>query len=128
MTLPMNQTLAGEGGRYLAIGLLNTAVGMLAFYLCLGMGLGHQLALACNFIVGGLHSYLWNRFWTFRAAGSHLRQLSRFGVVTLGTYLVNAALLEGLVRAGIAPMLAQMGCLFVTTALGFFAHRLWSFR
>lgn len=116
-----------QGHRYLIVGCLNTAVGYGVFGVGVWLGLPHQVALVLNYLIGGLNSYLWNRFWTFRATGSHLRQIPRFMAVTVGVYGVNALLLEGLVRLGLHALLAQLICLVVTTVLGFFAHRLWTF-
>lgn len=117
-----------QGGRYLVVGCLNTAVGYLVFGAGLWLGLSHQVALMGNYLLGGLHSYLWNRFWTFRTAGSKRREVPRFVAVTLAVYAVNAGLLELFIRMGFLPLLAQVACLAITTVLGFLGHRAWSFR
>lgn len=120
--------LWAEGGRYILVGILNTAVGYGVFGACLWLGWPHQLSLLASYVIGGIHSYFWNRHWTFRALGQHRRQIPRFVGVTAMTYALNALLLELLARMGIVPLLAQLGCLGITTVVGFLLHRSWSFR
>lgn len=117
-----------QGWRYLVVGCLNTVVGYVAFGAGLSFGLAHQVSLLASYLLGGIHSYFWNRYWTFRATGSHRQQVPRFVAVTTAVYGANAVLLELLIRHGIAPLIAQVVCLFVTTVLGFVGHRAWSFR
>lgn len=124
----MSQAIHVQGFRYLIIGALNTLIGYGVFYLGLRLGLFHQFALLSSYVVGGIHSYLWNRFWTFGATGSHLSHGVKFTVMTLVILGLNALMLEGLVRFGLTPQLAQLGCLAVTTVVGFLGHRGWSFR
>ena len=124
----MSHSLHIQGLRYIIIGLLNTLIGYGVFYLGLRMGLYHQLALVLCYLVGGINSYFWNRLWTFRATGSHAAQGTKFVVMTILILILNAIMLEWLVRIGFKPALAQIGCLFVTTIVGFFGHRFWSFR
>lgn len=124
----MSQAIHVQGLRYLIIGVLNTMIGYGVFYLGLHLGIVHQLALLASYVIGGIHSYCWNRFWTFRATGSHLDHGFRFMVMTLFLLGLNAVMLELLVRFGFSPKLAQLGCLAVTTVVGFLGHRAWSFR
>ncbi len=120
--------LLGSGVRYALVGVLNTAVGYAVFYLCLRLGMGHLVSLALSYAVGVVHSFLWNRLWTFKAQGAVARQVPRFVVVTGLTFALNAAMLQGLVHVGMRPDLGQLMCLVVTTVVGYFGHRLWSFR
>jgi putative flippase GtrA len=124
----MSGSIHTQGIRYLLIGVLNTLVGYGVFIGGLRLGWPHQVALAVSFLLGSTHSYLWNRFWTFRATGTHLALGGRFLIMSLGLYGLNAVLLEALVRLGMAPLWAQIACQFVTTATGFVGHRQWSFR
>lgn len=124
----MSQAIHVQGLRYLIIGVLNTMIGYGIFYLGLHLSLFHQLALLLSYVIGGIHSYCWNRFWTFRATGSHLAHGLKFTAMTLLILGLNAVMLEVLVRLGFPPKLAQLGCLAVTTVVGFLGHRSWSFR
>lgn len=120
--------LLGSSVRYALVGVLNTLVGYAVFFVALRLGFGHLLALALSYAVGVVHSFLWNRYWTFRATGTFRRQVPKFLAVTLGTFALNAAMLHGLVTVGLSPAVAQLLCLGVTTVVGYAGHRLWSFR
>lgn len=124
----VSATLLGSGVRYALVGVLNTVVGYGVFYLCLRLGVGHLPALAVSYAVGVIHSFFWNRLWTFKAQGAMSRQVPRFLAVTGMTFGLNALMLQGLVHAGLRPDLGQLMCLVVTTVVGFVGHRLWSFR
>lgn len=118
----------GSGLRYALVGVLNTIVGYGVFYLCLRLGMGHLASLALSYAVGVVHSFCWNRFWTFKAQGAFRRQVPRFFAVTAGTFALNAGMLQGLVHLGVPPAVGQLMCLVVTTGVGYVGHRLWSFR
>ena len=80
-------------------------------------------------MIGVGHSYLWNRYWTFRATGSHVNQGAKFLLVNLVALAVTKALMrlfvEGLhVSAVVAPFLV----LVITTAISYFSYKHWSFR
>lgn len=125
-------SLGAQGGRYLIVGVLNTLVGLGAFALALWLlegrvPLAHQLAMVANWATGTVHSYLWNRYWTFQAGtGAVSRQLPRFVLINLGLMALNAFMLEGLVRL-LPALVAQVLCIGVTTLLGFVGHRRFSF-
>lgn len=124
----LTAALGGSGLRYAVVGVLNTGVGYAVFYAGLRLGLGHLFALALSYAVGVVHSFLWNRYWTFRADGAFGRQVPRFLAVTGATFALNALMLQALVHAGLPAAGAQLFCLAVTTAVGYLGHRLWSFR
>lgn len=124
----LSTALFGSGLRYALVGVLNTVLGYAVFYVALKLGLDHLLALALSYAVGAVHSFLWNRFWTFRSDGAFHRQVPKFLIVTVVTFGLNGAMLQALVHAGIGAAVAQIFCLAVTTGVGYVGHRLWSFR
>ncbi len=114
--------------RYGLIGLINTGVAYAIFLAGLVFTLPPQAALVAGTVVGAGNSFLMNRFWTFRESRTTWEsQLPRFAVVATGVWLLNAAMLEGLLRLRWLPAYAQLACLVVTTVVGFFAHRRVSF-
>lgn len=122
------EALKGPGGRYLAVGVLNTAVQLGLFQLALLLGQGLMAALVFSWAIAIAHSYAWNRRWTFRSQGAVARQLPRFLAVTFFCMGLNAVMLRALVGLGLRPLSAQVLCLGVTTAVGYLAQRLWTFR
>ena len=120
--------LAVQALRYGLIGVLNTGVAYAIFLVGLAVSFPPQVALVAGTVVGAGNSFLLNRFWTFRDHGSSWEaQLPRFLGVATGVWLLNAGLLELLLRGGWSPALAQLVCLVVTTVVGFIAHRQVSF-
>lgn len=124
----LSTAFLGSGLRYALVGVLNTALSYAVFYVGVHRGIGHLLALAVSYAVGVVHSFLWNRYWTFKAEGAFRRQVPKFLAVTLVTFALNAVMLQALVHAGLPAAMAQLFCLVVTTAVGYLGHRLWSFR
>lgn len=123
----MTGSMQRQSFRYLLIGAANTLLGNLAYFVAVTLGLPHQAALGLNYVLGGAHGYLWHCHWTFQATGRHAAQVPRFLLVIALNYGLNAVLLEALVRLGLEPRLAQLGCLAFTTAFGFVGHRYFSF-
>lgn len=124
----VSASLLGSGLRYALVGVLNTLVGYAVFYVVLHLGMGHLASLAVSYAVGVVHSFFWNRRWTFKAQGAFRRQAPRFLAVTGVTFALNALMLQGLVQVGVRPDIGQLLCLVVTTVVGYAGHRLWSFR
>ena len=78
--------------KFLAVGLLNTLVGLMVIYLCKWVaGFGDVTANMIGYAVGLLNSFAWNRQWTFRDSGAALPALARFASVFLVSYAANLA-------------------------------------
>jgi putative flippase GtrA len=78
--------------RFLAVGVLNTFVGLGVIYACKYFGqMGDVPANATGYVVGVVHSFLWNRRWTFAHAGAMLPAAVRFVGVFCVAYLANLA-------------------------------------
>src|SRR5260221_10687795 len=54
-------------GRFLVIGLANTAVSFVAYRALLALGTPYALAAPLAFVVGAVNGYAFNRRWTFAA-------------------------------------------------------------
>lgn len=87
--------------RYLFVGCLNTVVGVgityLVYVLC-----GYSLfepdsipssvkfaATLSGQVIGGIHSYLWNKFFTFRSRKKSVGEIVRFAIVCAVQYASN---------------------------------------
>jgi putative flippase GtrA len=76
--------------KFLAVGVLNTLVGLCAIYLCKWLGgIGDAAANAVGYTVGLANSFAWNRRWTFNHSDAMLPAAVRFVVVFLIAYLLN---------------------------------------
>lgn len=83
-----------EIGRYLLVGVVNTAVGYGAIMgLQYGLGTSALAANAGGYAVGWVVSYLLNRSYTFRSNRPHAQSLPAFAVAAGICYAVNAGVL-----------------------------------
>ena len=85
-------------GKFAAIGFTNFAVDLGVLYVLIGLtghdaGLWYTLFKTISFLVSMTHSYGWNKFWTFSAAGSHGggREFASFAAVSMLSLLVNVS-------------------------------------
>jgi putative flippase GtrA len=111
--------------RYLAVGAINTLIGVVAIYLAIFLFrandvvanlVGYSLGLAC--------SYALNRRWTFASDGAVAPQLVRF----LLAYLANLGAVLGLTRYfAVNRYLAQAVGALPYTMIGYLGSRLLAF-
>ena len=90
--------------RFLLVGCLNTLVGTgttLLVYFAMGYGLFEQsnistmqtfIATIVGYAVGTVHSYLWNKFFTFKSKEKSFAEFLRFVIVCVVQYVVNYGL------------------------------------
>ena len=86
------ERIAGQLLRFIIVGLVNTAVDLVAFYL-LGLipGMPDVAAKAISYILGILNSFVWNKYWTFgaRRSARGRREFTVFFSVNVPPLLVN---------------------------------------
>ncbi|WP_235829734.1 GtrA family protein [Frigidibacter oleivorans] len=90
---------------FLAVGLLNTAVGYAIFAAALAAGAPPRRAVAVQFLLGVLWNFATHRSLVFGTGG--LARLPLYAAGYLLIYGVNIAALEALMRAGFGPLAAQ---------------------
>lgn len=83
-------------GRFVAVGFTNAAVdfGVLNLLIALtgiATGSGFSVFKAVSFIVANVHSYAWNKYWVFDAAGRQnmAREFTKFFIVSLVSLFIN---------------------------------------
>lgn len=81
---------------------------------------GYLLGLACSFVL--------NKRWTFEHSGSPLLALGRFLVVFGASYLLNLAVVIGVIRAGASPYWAHLSGMPFYTVAFYFGCRHFAFR
>lgn len=114
--------------RFVLVGILNTIVGYGAFFILLNY-FDYLAALLVSYGVGILHSFLWNKYWTFRSGGVRIAEFLKFNSVYVLSLVVNAAALAALVEVlRLDPKLGQLLLLPVTTLISYLGHKYWSFR
>ena len=93
------------------------------------LGLHHSLGAIGAFCVAVSSNFYWNRHWTFRASDGHAGfQAARFFAVSIGGLLVNLAILEALIGAGLSALPAQAIAVALVMPLNFVGNKLWTFQ
>ena len=137
------------------IGVLNTLVDFGVFWLMtrligdgptvvlLGTAIvtGPYLANLVSYVVANIHSFLWNKFWTFeRKDRITKREAVRYLVTSLGYVAISTACLgafmkvlglpafAGLFPADWVPMLAKVPTAVVTIFYNYLMNKFWVFR
>ena len=117
--------------KFAAVGASGYAVNLVAFaMLAAGADLHHIPAAIGAFLIAVTNNFLWNRHWTFSAAGGHAgHQGARFLAVSLLGLAINLAALELLVSvAGLPELPAQALAVAVAMPANFVGNKLWTFR
>lgn len=119
-----------------AVGIANTAVDAGVFTLLVqslgwSTGVRATAASAAGFIVGSVHSYLWNSRVTFGRGGrpDSARIASQFAAVTLGGLVLTSAVFAGVEAVG-APyglIAAKSAAVTAGVAWNFWLLRRWVF-
>jgi putative flippase GtrA len=95
-----------------------------------GLDVHHIPAAIGAFLIAVTNNFIWNRHWTFDAAGGHAGQQAwRFVAVSvagLGVNLIALALLVDL--AGLPELLGQALAVAIAMPVNFIANRMWTFR
>ena len=114
--------------KFVAVGLLNTIVGYGSFFI-LSYYTFYLFALILSHFIGVTHSYIWNKYWTFRTPKNHVKEFVKFNIVYLVILLTNVTLLGFLVEVlAIDPRIGQLIALPMVTIISYFGHRFWSFN
>jgi putative flippase GtrA len=114
-------------GRFVTVGLSNTAISIIVYTGLLGVGVVYWLSGGIGFAAGAINGYLFNRRWTFASPDSWRARI-RYVVVQLAGLFGTAGLLWGFVSsARIGRVGAYAVVIPVVTAATFLANRNWTF-
>jgi putative flippase GtrA len=86
------------------------------------------LASICGGVAGAIVSFIGNRELCFVANGTRKFQPIRFALVALATNIGNGMGMWFLVKSNLSPLISQVLVTLTLTALGFIAHRFWTFN
>ncbi len=115
--------------RFLFVGVLNTIFGFGVYSLFIFMGLHYLAAQFFGSILAITHSFLWNKYFTFKSKEKPAKELPRFILVYAISYVLNMMLLYALIeRLKINQYLAGAGGIFITTIISYVGHKKISFR
>ncbi len=115
--------------RFLAVGVLNSAVGLALIYVFMALGNDYRGANAVGYAGGILVSFVINRSWTFADSGDWRKSFMAWLCVVGGAYAAQLLLVIGLHdRLGIDVRIAQALGVPAYTALTFLGARYFTFR
>lgn len=114
--------------RFTAVGASGYVINLATFALVMALAGDYRFAAFVAFLVAVTNNFIWNRHWTFDAGDGHPgTQAVRFLVVSVAGFLLNLGLLELLVGAGLAEILAQAIAVAAATPCNFLGNKLWTF-
>lgn len=114
--------------RFCAVGALGYVVNLAVYATLLVAGLHYLAAAAISFLIAAGSNYLFNRTWTFEAAGSRVvRQGVRALAVSALSLGANQLFLLAFVAAGAGHLAAQATAIVLVTPFSFTANKLWAF-
>ena len=120
--------LVGQVGRFAVVGVMNTALSLVVYKVCVDIGIAYPVASVIAFAVGAVNSYTFNRIWTFRAGKATGAGFLRYLVVQGVGLGVNELVLIACVEAlSLDRLLAQAFALVVASTLMFVLNRQWAF-
>jgi putative flippase GtrA len=128
--------MAGQALRFIIVGLLNTVVDLVAFYL-LGLipGMPEVAAKGLSYVLGICNSFIWNKYWTFgaRRSARGRREFAVFFAVNLPPLAVNMVVFTLLgLWVGEGTFVVRMAKAFaaavVSVVWNFFGSRYLAFR
>ena len=110
------------------VGVLNTIVGYGAFFILLTW-YNYLLSLIISHIIGVTHSYVWNKYWTFKSDGIQINEFIKFNSIYVIVFVVNIIILFLLVDIlKFNPKIGQLFVLPIITVISFVGHKYWSFK
>ena len=115
--------------KFISVGLLNTLVTYITFYLLLSLGINYKVAATVGYILGILNSYIWNKYWTFKSKKTIKVEFAKFIIVYLFSYIVNIITLTIFVE--IFDMIPEIGEIFgisLATIISYLGLKYYSFK
>jgi putative flippase GtrA len=118
---------ARQFGRFLVVGLGNTALSFVVYRLLLVIDTPYVLAAALAFAAGAVNGYVFNRRWTFGARDSTRARVVYVAVQAAGAASTSLLVLLFVRGAGTGKVGAYLAAIPPVTVCMFVANRLWTF-
>lgn len=114
-------------GRFLVVGVGNTAVSYAAYRLLLAVGTPYLVAAPLAFAAGAVNGYVFNRRWTFGARDTARSRALYVAVQVAGAGSTSALVLFFVHVASIGKVWAYLVAAPPVTVGMFLANRFWTF-
>lgn len=127
----VKRSMISQSMRFLLVGVYNTVVGYLLFYLiefALGNFVHYLGILILSYVLSLTHAYLGQRFIVFRSKALWFHEYLRFLMVNLAGMAINGLLLVLFVECGVPVMRAQAISIITVTLISYIGHQKFSFK
>lgn len=115
--------------RFLLVGGLNTLIGYGSYVILLILGINYLIATTLSTIIGIIHSYIWNKFFTFKSQGNVKKEIPKFIFVYFVSYILGMLSIYFLVSIlDINQYISGLINLVLTTLISWFGHKNFSFK
>ena len=110
------------------VGILNAIVSYSVFIFSLNY-YNYLISLLISHLIGVAHSYIWNKYWTFKKTKSGTNEFLKFNLVYVVVFVVNVISLSFLVEIlKFNPVIGQLIVLPIIAIISFIGHKYWSFN
>ena len=129
MRLTWERFNASELLKFVVVGGLNAFVGFGSFAFLIALDIHYVFAATLSHIVGVVHSYFWNKYFTFKTARGITRvEVGKFIAIYVVVYAINILLLRLFIeQLHIHPLLVQAFSIAIITAISFIGQKYWVF-
>lgn len=112
------------------VGVLNTFISFITYYLLIFVGINYLVAHVMSFVTGVLNAYFWNNKYVFRKSDSStMKSLIKVFISYGLTFVVSTGTLFAMVHfLGISSLLAPIFNLIITVPINFILNKYWAFR
>lgn len=115
--------------RFLFVGILNTIFGYGLYALFCFWKIDPTIAITFSTVLGTIHSYFWNKYYTFKVMKKSLKELIRFISVYTVAYVINLGVVYYFSRlTSVDKYLVGMVSIFVSTIISYVGHNWFSFK
>lgn len=128
----LRRLLRSQQVAFLVVGAINLAIGLscfAGFYAWWGDDIGYLGSLVLAYATAIVCAFALHRRFVFRVEGQVWTDLTRFALVNLAAFGLNALLLTLFVEVAALPVLpAQLLAIVFVVVFNYFGHLLFSFR
>ena len=115
--------------RFLFVGGLNTLVGYGIYALGLFLGINYFIANLISTVIGVIHSYIWNKYFTFKSKNKVKKEVPKFILVYLISFIFsNLILYIFITKLGVNQYIGGVINIALTTIISWVGHKYFSFR
>ena len=124
------KTEAGRFGKFVIVGIINTAVTYIVFVILRLFGATPEISNAIGYVAGVANSFIWNKRWVFQTKGTNVwRELTAFLLIFLLCYGIQFLAFTTMIhRWNMNEHIAQLIGMGIYTILNYMLNRTLAFR